>query len=351
MKVLVTGAAGFIASHVVDRLVAAGHSVIGLDSLDPSVHRTIPPYLNDGAEYVFTDLRHWRPDERFHDVQAVFHAAALGGVSRAAREPENVIDANCTGTARLIAAMQTWPSLQRVVLASSFSIYGSNYRYRCVACGAARDGSRNEANLARGEFEVLCAECGAGTAVEPISNSATPSPLEVYAASKYMQELCFRGFGAAHVNILRFSSAYGTRLRLDDGEATIVAKLAGWIRDGVRPKLLEDGRQIRDWVYVGDIVAAVEALLAREDAGPAITNVCSGVATTLVGACSIIAETIGMAIEPEVIGGYRGGDMRHCLGDARGLAELIARTPTTFRDGAALAFGEVGKEPACAASS
>jgi dTDP-L-rhamnose 4-epimerase len=351
MKVLVTGAAGFIASHVVDRLVALGHDVIGLDSLEPSVHRAIPTYLNPKADYAFVDLRHWQPDDRFDDVNAVFHAAALGGVSRAAKEPGNVIDANATGTARLVEAMRAWRGLQRVILASSFSIYGSNYTYRCAACGLLRDGQRNEADMDRGVFEVLCAQCGGVAEIQPITTAAAPNPLEVYGASKFMQELCFRGAPNTPVNLLRFSSAYGTRLRLDDGEATIVAKLAGWIRSGIRPKLLEDGKQIRDWVHVGDIVAAVEALLATNDAGPAITNVCSGVPMTLTGACSIIAETVGVAIEPEIVGGYRPGDMRHCLGDASGLAALIGRAPTAFTEGAVLAFGDVRRESACAASS
>jgi UDP-glucuronate 4-epimerase len=94
MKVLVTGAAGFIGSHVVDALVARGAAVIGLDSLDPGVHRAVPEYLNPKADYCFSDLRTFQPDERFADVEGIVHLAALGGVSRAAREPANIIQAN-----------------------------------------------------------------------------------------------------------------------------------------------------------------------------------------------------------------------------------------------------------------
>jgi len=337
MKVLITGAAGFIGSHIVDRFVDRGDSVIGLDSLDPSVHHRVPTYLNPGADYCFADLRHWQTDERFDDVDFVVHLAALGGVSRAAREPANVIQANCGGTARLIEAARGWKRLQRIVLASSFSIYGSNYVYRCVTCGQQTSGERSSEDLERGRYEVLCRACGGNTEVLPITETATPSPLETYGASKYMQELCFRGFEAAPVSIMRFSSVYGMRLRLDDGEATIIAKLAGWIRDGKRPTLFEDGQQIRDWVYVGDIVDTVEAL-ATSDAPPAVVNVCSGVPTTLVAACQAISEAVGVDAEPQVVGGFRAGDMRHCLGDPSTLRRLIGRDPVPFLEGARLAF-------------
>ncbi|HEV3190871.1 MAG TPA: NAD-dependent epimerase/dehydratase family protein [Polyangiaceae bacterium] len=338
MKVLVTGAAGFIGSHVVDALCDGGASVLAVDSLDSGVFHGAPDYLNPAAEYCFADLRHVDFDQRFADVEAVVHLAALGGVSRAARQPANVIGANCGGTARLVEAMATWPKLRRVVLCSSFSVYGSNYSYRCPSCDAERDGERRTADLEKGRFEVLCAKCGKEARVVPITERATPNPLEIYGASKFMQELCFRGFSKAPLTILRFSSVYGTRLRLDDGEATIIAKIAGWIRSGTRPRIFEDGRQIRDWVYVGDIVSAARALLEMSDA-PAIVNVCTGVPTTLIEACNAIAGAMHKDCPPDVVGGFRPGDMRHCLGDPTEIARLLGRRPLPLLEGAPLAFG------------
>jgi dTDP-L-rhamnose 4-epimerase len=341
MKVLVTGAAGFIGSHVVDALIAKGDEVIGLDSLDPGVHRALPGYLNPRAEYCVADLRSWRPDERFSSVQAVVHLAALGGVSRAAREPANIVEANCAGTARLAEAASRWPALKRIVLGSSFSVYGSNYRYRCSRCGCESYGRRDLVNLERGIFEVLCPRCGSPSDILPITEDALPSPLETYGASKYMQELCFRGFSKCDVCVLRFSSVYGPRLRLDDGEATIIARLAGWIRSGVRPRLFEDGLQVRDWVYVGDVVEAIVRALHAQSA-PAATNLCSGVPVRLIDACGYIARAIGVSCVPEVVGGYRAGDMRHCLGNATRFSELIGRQPLALQEGATKAFRENG---------
>ena len=347
MKVLVTGGAGFIGSHIVDAFAERGDEVVCIDSLDPAVHPQPPDYLRNDVDYRFADLRDWEPDSSVDDVEAIVHLAALGGVTRASREPANVIDANCRGTARLVEYASRLTRLQRIIVAGSFSIYGSNYQYACPRCGAASDGSRQEPDLANGRYDVHCRHCKVESRIVPITESAVPSPLETYGASKYMQELCFRGFQRAPVTVLRFSSVYGDRLRLDDGEATIIARLAGWIRSGVQPTLFEDGRQMRDWVYVGDIVDAALAIVDRA-AAPPIVNVCSGVPTPLTEACQSIAEAYGVTCEPKIQGGYRPGDMRHCLGNPSTLKKLLGRDPVRFKDGAALAFGpylKQGSEP------
>ena len=140
--------------------------------------------------------------------------------------------------------------------------------------------------------------------------------------------------------MLRFSSVYGTRMRLDDGEATIIAKLAGWIANRQAPALFEDGMQIRDWVLVGDLVDAAVAVLERGCDWP-IVNVCSGQPSTLLGACDVLNEVVGREVVANVVGGYRAGDMRHCLGDCSRFESIIGRAPKTFAEGASIAFGEL----------
>src|SRR5262249_9556610 len=150
-------------------------------------------YLRSDVDYRFVDLRYWQPDASDREIEVVVHLAALGGVSRAAREPVNILDANCRGTARLAAATRNWPGLRKIILGSSFSVYGANYAYRCKSCGAEASGERDPERLDRGQFEVICRRCDAEMAILPITEEATPSPLETYGVSKYMQELCFRG--------------------------------------------------------------------------------------------------------------------------------------------------------------
>ncbi|MBA3672494.1 MAG: NAD-dependent dehydratase, partial [Gemmatimonadaceae bacterium] len=107
---------------------------------------------------------------------------------------------------------------------------------------------------------------------------------------------------------------------------------------GIAPDLYEDGQQIRDWVYVGDVVDTALALISL-DAPARLVNVCSGAPTTLAEACDLLAEVYDTGVRPNVVGGHRGGDMRHCLGDARPLTDLLGRDPVAFRDGVRLAFG------------
>ena len=143
--------------------------------------------------------------------------------------------------------------------------------------------------------------------------------------------------------IFRFSSVYGSGMRLQDGEATIIAKLAGQIKEGISPKLFEDGRQMRDWVYVGDICKAIETVLRRQpkENSEEIINICSGEGTSLLDGCKHLSYAYGYfpTIKPEIVGGYRPGDMRHCVGDPSKLEFTLGVKPTLFKDGVKLAFG------------
>lgn len=344
MKVLVTGAAGFIGSHIVDALRTAQVDVVGLDSLDAGTWRAPPPYLRADVTYVFDDLRAWTPGAEMDGVEAVVHCAAIGGVGRAAREPGAVLDANAGGTVRLADIVRAHPRIARVCLAGSFSVYGANYQYRVPSTGRMLGALRRASDLDAGRYDVYDAETGEAAVIQPVTTITTPEPLETYATSKLMQEVTVRALHDVDVNVLRFSSVFGPRLRLDDGEATIIARLAGWLRAGVRPRLLEDGAQIRDWVWVGDVADAMVSLAlghahaARDAHGAVLVNACTGVPTTLRDACTHIGAAVGSTLEPDIVGGYRPGDMRHCLGDATAFAQVLGRAPRTLREAAADAF-------------
>jgi dTDP-L-rhamnose 4-epimerase len=340
VKILVTGGAGFIGSQIVDALVDAGADVIVVDSLDPGIWRRPPSYLRRDVRYFFQDLRALSPSPEFEGVEAVVHLAAIGGVARASREPAEVLDCNVGGTIQLIRQMLKWRQLRCVVLAGSFSVYGANYSYRVPSTGRILAAHRRRRDLEHGQYEVMDPATGEIAEIQAVTEVTPPNPLETYAASKWMQELAFRGIAALPVTTLRFSSVYGPRMRLDDGEATIIARLAGWISRNESPTLFEDGRQIRDWVYVGDIVEAVESLVLGGATSPSVVNACSGVPTTLVDACSILGRVFGTMVEPQIVGGFRPGDMRHCLGDPTAFSHLLGRRPTSFADGAPLAFAK-----------
>lgn len=332
MKILVTGGAGFVGSHVVDACIRAGHEVVCVDKLDIKVHREKPYYLNSEATYLFEDLRDLTWQEDLDGIEAIIHLAAIGGVGRAMREKEEVISNNCVGTARLVALAGQMRDLRRFIHVSSFSVYGNNYFYQCQACQNAAQGFRKEADLKAGRFEVYC-KCGSLMQIMPLSESAEPKPLEVYAASKYMQELALLGLPEnVPVHILRMSSVYGTRLRLEDGEATIIARLLGWIQRGELVSLFEDGKQLRDWVSVQDVTAGILNLIQGKSK-ESLIHVCSGHGTSLMEACKIISSEMGLSARYEITGKFRAGDIRHCVGDAGRITTLLGRSPLGFREG------------------
>ncbi len=340
MKILITGGAGFVGSHLVDACLERGLEAYCVDSLDAQIYERPPDYLNPEARYSFADLRHWQPAPWLEEIEAVAHLAALGGVARAGREPANVISANAGGTARLLELLtRHCPRLRRFVLVSSFSVYGSGYSYVAPSTGEELGADRRTEDLEAGRFEVYSPETGEIARIVPIREDAPPQPLEIYGASKYMQELCLRGFALCPATILRLSSVYGSRMRWHDSEATILGRIAGWLSEQRSPELLEDGRQIRDWVWAGDVVEATVKLLTGAQEAPPVINVCSGVPTHLDDACRQMAAALGVDISPALVGGYRPGDMRHCLGDATRLTSLLGRPPLSFRQGADKMFG------------
>lgn len=344
MKVLVTGAAGFIGSYVVDRLLRDGHEVTGIDSLDPCIHDGPPDCSRNEARYLWQDLRHWRADSECRAAEAVIHLAASGGVQRAAREPAEIIDNNVRGTARLAEQARSWPNLRHFLLMSSFSVYGDAFSYR-LPNGALIPAERRMTELEAGRFEVYCPDSGLPGTICPVDEGSPVRPRETYGASKAMQELCLADFAAHSARsvqplILRASSVVGPGMRWDHAESTIIAKLACWLARGQAPTLFEDGQQIRDWVSVFDVSEAVSRILSGTETASVI-NVCSGHPTTLREACRLLGEELARPIEPKLPGTFRPGDMRDCLGDSSRFTELLGRPPSRLAE----VMPMLGKDP------
>lgn len=327
MRILVTGGAGFIGSHVVDRLVAEGRDVVVLDNLDPQVHgpaATKP--LNIEGHVAAGVVRFLHGDVRdpaavataLDGVEAVIHLAAAVGVGQSMYQPHYYTSVNVDGQGVLLEAMAQAPArYRRLVVASSMSIYGEG-AYRCPEHGDVRVGQRSAAHLAAGDWESHCPHCAAP--LEPVPTPET-KPLEstsIYAITKKTQEELALCFGAAYgipTAALRFFNVYGSRQALSNPYTGVAAIFLARLKNGQPPLVFEDGRQSRDFVHVHDVAAAVVAPLRKDYDGCDAFNVCTGRPISIGGVAATLAALLASDVRPEIVARFRKGDIRHCIGD------------------------------------
>jgi dTDP-L-rhamnose 4-epimerase len=330
-RVLVTGGAGFIGSHVVDALAATGHEVRVLDLLHPGAHRDQPEYLNAAAEYVWGDLADRDvAAAAVEGVDAVCHHAAMVGMGMDFADAAEYVAHNDLGTAVLLAALHSRARpVDRLVLASSMVVYGEG-RYRCAAHGVVRPRPRAGARLEAGEWEPRCPDCAGALACEPVPEDAPVDPRNVYAATKLHQEhLCFV-FGREHpevaVTALRYHNVYGPRMPHDTPYAGVAAIFRSALANGCAPEVYEDGRQRRDFVHVHDVARANLRALAADPPVTGPLNVASGTPRTVLDMAKALAAALPGAPAPVVTGRYRLGDVRHVVGDTTAARDRLGFT-------------------------
>ncbi len=346
MRVLVTGGAGFIGSHVVDRLVERGDRVVVLDNLDPQVHGegatepgNIAEHVRAGrVEFLQADVRDSEAVKRaLADVDTVVHLAAAVGVGQSMYEPHYYTSVNVDGQGVLMEEMAKDPKrYRRFVVASSMSIYGEG-AYHCAEHGDVAPPPRGDAQLRAGEWELRCPDCG--RTLEP-RRTAESKPLQftsIYAVTKKTQEelaLCFGGAYGIPTLALRFFNVFGSRQALSNPYTGVAAIFMGRLKNGKVPLVFEDGAQSRDLIHVGDVADAVVRAAAGEGPACDALNVCTGRPITIGQVAATLAQRLGVDLAPQFIGKYRAGDIRHCIGDPARARELLGfEARTTFEQG------------------
>jgi len=319
-RVLITGGAGFIGSHLADELLEQGYQVRSLDNLSEQVHGPggrRPDYLSPEVELVQGDVRDPQAVRAALDgVDSVFHFAAMVGVGQSMYEVERYTSVNNLGTAVLLEALIERP-VGRLVVASSMSIYGEG-SYQDAEGNPAAGCDRGRERLKARDWEVRDA---AGRPLSPVPTAETKPPTlsSVYALSKYDQERLALMIGRAYdipTVALRFFNVYGTRQALSNPYTGVLAIFASRLLNGNRPLLFEDGYQKRDFVHVSDVARAGRLALERPEARDQVLNVGSGRQYTVREIAGAVAEVLGREdLEPEVTGKYRVGDIRHCFAD------------------------------------
>jgi dTDP-L-rhamnose 4-epimerase len=339
-RVLVTGGAGFVGSHLVDALLDRGDAVRILDNLDPQVHgpeQRVPAWVPSEAELIRGDVRDVETVRRaLAGVDTVYHLAAAVGVGQSMYQVASYTAVNTLGTANLLQALvDDRGQVERLVVASSMSIYGEG-RYTRPDGREPRVSTRSLEQLRRHEWELSDPD-GVELAPAPTDEGKALESTSIYALTKADQEKMVLMIGEAYgipSVALRFFNIYGPRQALSNPYTGVAAIFSSRLLNGQAPLIYEDGEQRRDFVSVRDIVQALLLAAEEEAAVGKALNVGSGRAVTVREVAETLARVLGSDAEPEVTGKYRVGDIRNCWADISLAREVLGYEPAvSFEQG------------------
>lgn len=338
---LVTGGAGFIGSHLCDKLIESGHTVRVLDNLSEQVHGphcTRPAYLHPDVELIKGDVRDKSAVKKaLQGINQVYHLAACVGVGQSMYEIARYTEVNNMGTATLLEALAENP-VEKLVVASSMSVYGEGL-YRNSRNDIVPGHERNLSDLKQAKWELYDQH---NEVLIPVPTSEGKPPVigSVYALSKYDQEQMCLLIGRAYnipVVALRFFNVYGTRQALSNPYTGVLAIFASRYMNEKPPVIFEDGEQKRDFVHVKDVVKAIKLAGETQKGNGKVFNIGSGNSYTVNYIAESLAEVMGKKhIKPSLTGKYRAGDIRHCFADISRAEHLLGYHPkVNLKDGLA----------------
>ncbi len=351
-NVLITGGAGFIGSHLTDKLTEKGYRVRVIDNLDPQVHGNIreigelPTYANPQAEYIIGDVRNKELLQyALQGIDVIYHFAAAVGVGQSMYKVQHYVDVNITGTATFLDILanndQIKKQIKKLVVASSMSNYGEG-KYRCPIHGNIIVKARSHQQLAAHQWEPLCPiindskQCNLPLIPVPTDESKPLNPTSIYAITKITQEEMCLNVGQAY-NIptaaLRYFNIYGNRQSLSNPYTGLAAIFSGRILNKEAPIIFEDGLQKRDLIHISDITQANILVMENIDAHQKIYNVGTGNPLTLIDIARTLIDEMGSQVTPKILNQYRVGDMRHCFPDITRLQKIGFKPKVTFKSG------------------
>jgi len=340
-KILVTGGAGFIGSHLVDDLVSMGHDVVVYDVLEPQVHGTLnsmPGYMAKGIEFIRADIR---TEENLYsalkDIDVVFHLAAMVGVGQSMYNIDKYVDVNVLGTAKILDILVNKPhNVKKFVVASSMSTYGEG-AYNCDSCGIIEPNLRQESKLENANWEIQCPKCGKNAKPIPTPESKKQNCTSIYALTKKEQEKMSLLIGETYginTTALRLFNVYGSRQALSNPYTGVCAIFSTSLLCGNPPIIYEDGNQTRDLVHVKDITNAFVLTMNKIEARNEVFNVGTGLPLSIKEIAEFLSSFINPNIKPIITNQFRPGDIRHCFSDISKIKSKLGYSPQhKFKDG------------------
>lgn len=336
MKALVTGGAGLIGSHIAEQLLERGDDVCILDNLQEPTHLPgVPPYIPEGAEFIKGDVRSKEDLHRsLQGVDLVFHQAAYGGFMP---DISRYFHVNAVGTANIIELIRDYDyPVKKLVVASSQAIYGEG-KYHCPEHGEIYPDMRPIEQLLRCDWEAHCPHCGLPLIPLP-TDEARIEPKTAYAISKYSQEAIVLSLGEFYglpVVGLRYSLTYGPRQSLTTPYTGICSIFSTRLLNHLPIIIYEDGQQMRDFIYVGDVAAANILVAERDEANYQVYNVGTGMGTSINQFVHTLGRVLGEPVTLQCENSFRPGEVRHLFADSTRLRALGWRPATSLEAGLA----------------
>lgn len=344
-KILITGGAGFIGSHIALKLLSQGYEVIVLDNLSPQIHGdtpelTSPLYqsIKDKVSFILgsvTCREDW--EKALKGVDAVIHLAAETGTGQSMYDIKKYVDVNIGGTALLLDILtNTEHHVKRVVVAESRAVYGEG-KYKCPTCGDVYPLDRKDEDMIRGDFECKCPKCGGEVQLIATTEDSTIHPSSVYGVSKQVQgqlvHLVCKSIGVESVSF-RYQNVYGPGQSLTNPYTGILSIFSTRIKNGNDLNIFEDGNETRDFVYIDDVVDATILGLEVSEANGHVFNIGTGIATDVLTVANTLCEKYDVTVPITVSGNYRLGDIRHNYADISSAHKILGFQPKwSFSEG------------------
>lgn len=331
-NVLVTGGAGFIGSHITDKLINDGFNVTILDNLDDQVHQgKAPVYLNPKAKFIKGDVTSEEDLKlALENIEVIYHKAAVVGVGQSMYQIERYIFNNSYGTAKLLNFLaNNKHKVKRLIVASSMSAYGEGL-YNCPKCGLVRPNLREDLQMNQNDWELHCENCEMYITPIPISEKDSFKSTSIYAVSKQSQEDMVMIFGKSYgipATALRYFNVYGPRQSLSNPYTGVAAIFLSRLKNDKPPIIYEDGLQSRDFVSVYDIADLNVSIMENEKSWGDVFNVGNGIPITIKGIARVLNKLLGKNIEPTITKEFRSGDVRHCFANVEKLKSKLGWSP------------------------
>ena len=345
MKVLITGGAGFIGSHIALRLIEKGYDVTVLDNLLAQIHgdnpdKTSPLYcsVKDKTRFIKADVCDRAALEgAISDADYIIHLAAETGTGQSMYEIKRYVDVNIGGTALLLDILtNSKHHVKRVVVAESRAIYGEG-KYHCEKCGDVYPTERKDEDMAKGDFECHCPNCGGMITLVATTEDSTIHPSSVYGIGKQVQgqlvHLICKNIGIESVSF-RYQNVYGPGQSLTNPYTGILSIFSNRIKSHKGINIFEDGKETRDFVYIDDVVDATIAGMEVPEANGHAFNVGTGVATDVLTVAKTLCKHYSIEVPLTISGNYRLGDIRHNFADITLAKQILGFQPKwTFDEG------------------